>query len=77
MAEIYLPHDESQSVFISGGEFGLLFAADTADVSCCGHGSKFLGSEEIVYLQIPTYEIPEHKRLHMGACRDEELTGWR
>lgn len=79
MGEISLAHDPSTSVFISGGEFGLIFAADTPDVSCCGHTSKFLGSEEIVCLQIPTVDgnIPKHTRLHMGACGPEELTGWR
>lgn len=79
MAEIGLAHDKSQSFYISGGEFGLMFASDTADVSSRGHTSKFLGTEQVVYLQIPTRNnaIPEHKRLHMGACKAEELKGWR
>ena len=76
---ITLPHDNSTSAYITGGQFGLIFAADTADVSRDGHISTYLGNTESVYVQIPTQDgmIPEHIRLHMGPCVAEEMSGLR
>ncbi|KAK3937558.1 hypothetical protein QBC46DRAFT_415963 [Diplogelasinospora grovesii] len=76
---ITLPHDNSTGAYITGGEFGVIFAADTADVSCDGHISTYLSSTESVYLQIPTQDgtVPEHNRLHMGPCVAEEMAGLR
>ncbi|KUI63630.1 hypothetical protein VM1G_10202 [Cytospora mali] len=76
---ITLPHDNSSEAYITGGEFGLIFAADTADVSVDGHVSVAIGTTESVLLQIPTGDgkTPDFERLHMGPCSGEELTGWR
>lgn len=69
-AYIALPGDNSTGAYIAGGRSGLLFAADTADVSRDGHSSMYLGTTESVYLQIPTRDgnIPRHTTLHMGPC---------
>ncbi|KAK2759396.1 hypothetical protein FQN54_002874 [Arachnomyces sp. PD_36] len=75
--EIGLVNDNSTSAFVTPGNSGLIFAADTPDVSSDGHTSRYLGNTESVYLQIPTLDgmIPEHDILHMGPCDTEELTG--
>jgi hypothetical protein len=64
---------------MTGGEFGVIFAADTADVSYDGHISTYLGSTESVYVQIPTQDgmIPDHNRLYMGPCDARDMTGLR
>jgi hypothetical protein len=64
---------------MAGGEFGVIFAADTADVSSGGHISTYLGSTESVFFQVPTQDgmVPDHNRLHMGPCIAEEMTGLR
>lgn len=74
-AYIALPHDSSTGAYIAGGKSGLLFAADTADVSRDGHTSMYLGDTESVYLQIPTLngKVPRHTTLHMGPCLAEEI----
>ena len=70
---IALPDDDSTGAYIAGGRYGLLFAADTADVSRDGHSSMYLGTTESVYLQMPTLDgkIPRHTTLHMGPCEAE------
>lgn len=74
-----VPGDDSGGAYMSPGEFGLMFAADTADVSCDGHTSRYLGASESVYVEIPTKdgEIPEHNILHMGPCAADEMASWR
>lgn len=76
---ISVPQDDFPEVYISPGEYGILFAADTADVSYDGHTSSYLGPTESVYLQIPTRDgkIPEHRTVHMGPCSAEEMVGWK
>lgn len=70
--------DEGQypeHLFSAGLEFGLLFAADTADVSRLGHDSWYI--TDVTFLQIPTKngEIPRHKTLHIGSCHVHETVG--
>ncbi|KAI1776289.1 hypothetical protein F4818DRAFT_457708 [Hypoxylon cercidicola] len=77
LAYITLPDDTNSSVVVSGGEFGLIFAADTADVSQKGHRTQYPGQTETIALEIPTCNarIPEHRVLHMGPCNLDEITG--
>ncbi|KAI2630909.1 hypothetical protein GGR54DRAFT_176218 [Hypoxylon sp. NC1633] len=79
LAYITLPDDNSTSAYVTGGQFGLLFVADTADVSQKGHRTQYPGITETVALQIPTCDgrIPEHTVLHMGPCNVDEISGLR
>ncbi|KAI2608592.1 uncharacterized protein GGS25DRAFT_284208 [Hypoxylon fragiforme] len=74
-----LPDDPSTTALITGGEFGLVFASDTPDVSVRGHASSFPGLTDTICLQMPVAgdKIPDHRFLHMGQCNAEEMTGLR
>ncbi|KAI1261136.1 hypothetical protein F5Y18DRAFT_210290 [Xylariaceae sp. FL1019] len=77
LAHITLPDDPTASAYVIGGAFGLIFAADTADVSKQGHITRYPGVIETVALQIPTKNnfIPQHAVLHSGACTASEVAG--
>lgn len=77
LAYITLPADNTTSVYVSGGQFGLIFAADTADVSGTGHSTAYPGTTETVALQVPTLdnEIPDHTVLHTGPCAADDVAG--
>ncbi|KAI0467437.1 hypothetical protein F4859DRAFT_244619 [Xylaria cf. heliscus] len=79
LAYITLPGDASTSVSITGGEFGLIFVADTADVSREGHRTQYPGITETIALQIPTADgkVPEHDLVHEGPCSISEIAGLR
>jgi hypothetical protein len=79
LAHITLPDDNTTSAYVSGGEFGLIFAADTADVSKKGHRTQYPGVTETIALQIPTLDnkVPKHSVLHQGPCSISEITGVR
>lgn len=74
---ITVPGD-SKGAYLSPGEYGMMFAADTADVSSDGHTSRYLGATESIYLEIPTRDgnVLEHNILRMGPCDPEEMAGW-
>lgn len=73
------PGNDSTDAYLTAGEFGLLFAVDTADVSLTGHASASLGNTETVFAQMATEGgvLPNHRRVHMGACDATEMAGWR
>jgi hypothetical protein len=77
LAHITLPDDETTSAYVSGGQFGLIFAADTADVSAKGHGTAYPGTTETIAIQIPTEDggIPDHSILHNGPCTAIDTMG--
>ncbi|KAI0121012.1 hypothetical protein BJ170DRAFT_645973 [Xylariales sp. AK1849] len=79
LAYITLPEDSSTSAYISGGEFGLIFAADTADFSRQGHRTQYPGITETIALQIPTKDgrVPAREVLHGGPCTANEVSGIR
>ena len=77
---ITLPDNSSAAFTTAGGEFGLLFATDTADLTKEGHGSFFPGPTESLTLQIPTRDnkIPTHRVLtEIGPCTVNEVAGLR
>jgi hypothetical protein len=77
---ITLPDNSSTTFTTDGGEFGLLFATDTADVSVEGHGAIFPGPTESIILQIPTRsnKIPKHRVLKdNGPCTVNQVAGLR
>lgn len=73
LAHITIPNSQ-QEVYIEGGKYGLLLAADTADVSQSGHISS-TGNEEVTDLMIPTPNgrLPRHNVLHSNPCTPQEL----
>lgn len=77
LAHITLPEDNTTSAYVSGGQFGLIFASDTANVSSTGHSTSYPGITETVALQIPTLdgEIPSHSILHTGPCIANDTLG--
>lgn len=77
LAYITLPDDPSTSAHVSGGAFGVIFAADTADVSGRGHRTQYPGITETIALQIPTEDgaEPPHAVLHPGPCLAKEVVG--
>ncbi|KAI0529982.1 hypothetical protein GGR58DRAFT_495000 [Xylaria digitata] len=79
LAYITLPDDNATSAYITGGPFGLIFAADTKDVSRVGHRTEYPGITETVALRIPTAdgEVPKHHILHSGPCGMSEIAGIR
>ncbi|KAK8016896.1 hypothetical protein PG993_015085 [Apiospora rasikravindrae] len=79
LAHITIPGDDSDGAYILGGEFGLIFAADTADVSEKGHYTRYPGTVETVALQMPTLdgEIPPHQVVRSGPCHANDTAGLR
>jgi hypothetical protein len=69
----------STGFYINGGEFGVVFEADTADISRQGHRSRYVGVSEVVAVQVPPSDgkIPEHTLLYHGFCQPEDLVGIR
>lgn len=79
LAYITLPEDNTTSAYVSGGEFGVIFAADTAASSQEGHRTQYPGVTETIALQIPTQdgEVPAHSLIHTGPCAVNEVGGFR
>lgn len=77
LAHITLPSDSTTSAYVSGGQFGMMFAADTAAVSGTGHNTSYPGLTETIALQIPTLdsEVPSHSVLHRGPCTAADIMG--
>lgn len=77
LAYFTLPDDNSTSAYISAGEHGIIFAADTPDVSHKGHQTQLVGMTETIVLFIPTKdgEEPAHEVLHSGPCTADEAGG--
>ncbi|KAI1414362.1 hypothetical protein F5Y13DRAFT_188469 [Hypoxylon sp. FL1857] len=76
LGRITLPDDDT-SAEVRPGETGVLFVADTPDVSAQGHRSQYPGITETIVVQIPTKDnqIPAHSVLHSGPCLSTELDG--
>ncbi|CAJ2509353.1 Uu.00g143790.m01.CDS01 [Anthostomella pinea] len=79
LAYITVPSNDSVGAYVTGGEFGLIFAADTADVSTEGHRTQYPSSTQTIGLQLPTLngEVPAHDVLHSGPCITGEVSGLR
>ncbi|KAK8043297.1 hypothetical protein PG993_005727 [Apiospora rasikravindrae] len=75
---VTLPDDPGAGLYATRGlPNGLIFAADTADVSHLGHGGVFPGYTSTIILQIPTVgnKVPEHTVLHAGQCTSNDTIG--
>lgn len=79
LAHITLPDDPTSEAYVSGGEFGLILAVDTANVSTRGHITVYPGITETTALEIPTKHgaIPRHKVLYKGPCKAPETAAIR
>lgn len=77
LAYITLPTNDTSTVYVSGGEFGLIFAADTAGLSAQGHRTEYPGDTGTVVLIIPTKDglIPAHSVLRYGPCTTDDVGG--
>lgn len=79
LAHISVP-DEEESAFVTGGEFGMLFAGDLAELGGgVGHRTAYPGLTETVILQLPIggNVAPAHTVLHAGPCKAGEVVGFR
>lgn len=76
LAYITLPTNDV-SVYVTG-EYGLIFAADTAGASILGHRTQYLGTTETVSIAMPTKDgsIPAHILLHYGPCAQRDFAGY-
>jgi len=63
--------------WIQGGKYGLIIAADTANVSKYGHITTYPGDAVTIAMQIPFKPgyIPEHTVLYPGPCHYNEIIG--
>ena len=75
-AIISIPNSD-QRAHIQGGKHGLIFVADTTDVSIEGHLTMYPGDVETTALQIPTADgqIPAHVVLCKGVCGGHDDRG--
>ena len=64
---------------IKGGRDGLIFVADTANVSSMGHLTQYPSGQETTAIQIPTAggEIPAHTVVHQGPCEKHSMESHR
>lgn len=78
LAHITVPGGNSKGAYIEGGEFGLIFAADTAGLSE-GHYTTYPGITETTGLQIPTRDgsVPAHQVVRSGPCQCNETEGMK
>lgn len=75
LAHVTLANSTAEA-FISGGKNGLIFAADTADVSAKGHATNYPSKAETRAIQIPTGgTIPPHNVLYSGPCKGQQVMG--
>ena len=72
-AKLSLPTSPDTAT-IKGGAYGLILAADTAEVSAKGHTTVYESAEQTIGLVIPLAgnKVPEHTVLHKGACTEAE-----
>lgn len=69
LAHITLPNGTDEA-YVVGGKYGLILAADTANVSTGGHITRYPSGEATITLEMPTKggAVPLHRVLHAGAC---------
>ncbi|EDU41466.1 small secreted protein [Pyrenophora tritici-repentis] len=62
-------------VYITGGRYGMLLAADVKQVAHKGHVTTFPGLQRTLIAQFPVAgnKVPEHTLVHEGPCTDADL----
>lgn len=68
---------DKNEAWISGGRYGWLIAADTADIAKDGHVTEFPSDEKTIIAQFPLKgnKPPKHSILHTGPCKWEDFEG--
>jgi hypothetical protein len=66
-----------EEVWIQGGKYGLLIAADTADRTAHGHLTRYPSAADTVALTVPIKDREgfKYKVLHPGPCREDDMIG--
>jgi hypothetical protein len=73
LIHLSLPNSTDEA-WVQGGKYGLIVAADTANVSTHGHRTRYPGNDATVALQVPFANTGlKHGVLHPGACEYEEM----
>ncbi|KAJ9144623.1 hypothetical protein NKR23_g5993 [Pleurostoma richardsiae] len=76
LIHLSLPNGTNEA-WIQGGKYGLIIAADTANVSAHGHRTRYPSDADSVAIQVPLAPGGEfdYVLLHDGACTAEEMSG--
>lgn len=71
-----LPNGTDEA-WVQGGKYGLIYAADTADVSDGGHRTQYPSAADTIGLVFPVADANpvDHVVLYDGACKDAEIVG--
>lgn len=71
--------DKYNEVYIEGGRYGWLIAADLADIAAKGHITDFPSKEKTIIAQFPVKgnKPPAHSVLHKGPCLHADFVGLR
>ncbi|OIW26340.1 hypothetical protein CONLIGDRAFT_683328 [Coniochaeta ligniaria NRRL 30616] len=73
LIHVSLPN-RTDEAWVQGGKYGLIIAADTANISTHGHRTQYPGNEATVALQVPFASTGlKYGVLHRGACNYEEM----
>ncbi|CAE6997881.1 hypothetical protein CFE70_000569 [Pyrenophora teres f. teres 0-1] len=79
LVHIRTPHsglpDHLNAVYMTGGRYGMLLAADVKQVAHKGHVTTFPGLQRTLIAQFPVADnkVPEHSLVHEGPCTDADL----
>ncbi|KAG5926016.1 hypothetical protein E4U42_003726 [Claviceps africana] len=76
LAQISL-YEGDEQVWVHGGKYGLIIAADTADRTKNGHRTQYPSASDTIAMEIPIRDREGFKYsvLHSGACRESDMTG--
>ncbi|KAG6039324.1 hypothetical protein E4U41_002897 [Claviceps citrina] len=76
LAQISL-YEGDDEVWLHGGKYGLIIAADTADRTTHGHRTQYPSAADTVALSLPIQDREGFKYnvLHSGPCRESDMTG--
>lgn len=76
LAKISL-YEGDEEVWLHGGKYGLIIAADTADRTREGHRTEYPSAADSIAMEIPIRDREGFKYtvLHSGACRESDMTG--
>lgn len=81
LAHIRTPHSglpkEQSEVWIQGGKYGVLIAADLKSEAKYGHVTEFPSAADTVIAESPFAggKEPGHQVLYVGPCRMGEMVG--
>ncbi|KAG5977718.1 hypothetical protein E4U55_006559 [Claviceps digitariae] len=76
LAQISL-YEGDEQVWLHGGKYGLIIAADTEGRTKNGHRTQYPSAADTISLEIPIRDPEAFKYtvLHSGACQESDMTG--